>query len=62
MRRLLLRTKAGIRDAVLVATFSTQLGHTPAIAVALASRVLLVLADVGLAGVGAVLSRRRDNG
>lgn len=50
---------AGIRDAVLVATFGTQIGHTAAIAVALASRVLLVLADVGLAGLGAVLSRRR---
>lgn len=49
---------AGIRDAVLVATFSTQIGHTPAIAVALASRVLLVLADVGLAGGGALLSRQ----
>ncbi|MGI8666733.1 MAG: UPF0104 family protein, partial [Jatrophihabitans sp.] len=50
---------AGIRDAVLVATFSNQIGHTPAIAVALASRVLLVLADVGLAGAGVLLSRRR---
>jgi uncharacterized membrane protein YbhN (UPF0104 family) len=49
---------AGIRDAVLVATFGTQIGHTPAIAVALASRVLLVLADVGLAGAGTLLSRQ----
>jgi glycosyltransferase 2 family protein len=49
---------AGIRDGVLIATFATEIGHTAAIAVALASRVLLVLADVGLAGLGAVLGRR----
>jgi hypothetical protein len=49
---------AGIRDGVLIATFAAQIGHTAAIAVALASRVLLVLADVGLAGLGALLVRR----
>lgn len=45
---------AGIRDAVLVATFAPQIGSAPALAVALASRVLLLLADVVLAALGAV--------
>jgi hypothetical protein len=49
---------AGIRDGVLIATFGAQIGHTPAIAVALASRVLLVLADVALAGLGGWFGRR----
>jgi uncharacterized membrane protein YbhN (UPF0104 family) len=49
---------AGIRDGVLIATFAVQIGHTAAIAVALASRVLLVLADVALAGLGAWFGRR----
>lgn len=44
---------AGVRDAVLVATFAPQLGTGPALAVALASRVLLLVADVLLALAGA---------
>jgi uncharacterized membrane protein YbhN (UPF0104 family) len=46
---------AGVREAVLVATFAPQIGTAEALAVALASRVLLLLADVVLAGVGAVV-------
>lgn len=48
---------AGIRDAVLVATFTPQIGATNALAVALASRVLLVVADVVLAAAGAIAAR-----
>lgn len=44
---------AGVRDAVLVATFAPQIGSAPALAVALASRVVLILVDVALAGIGA---------
>jgi glycosyltransferase 2 family protein len=51
---------AGVRDAVLVATFAPLIGTTAAFAVALASRVLLLVADVVLALAGAVaLGRRR---
>lgn len=46
---------AGIREAVLVATLAPQIGAAPALAVALASRVLLVLADVVLACLGVVI-------
>lgn len=49
----------GIRDAVLVATFTPEIGATKALAVALASRVLLILSDVVLAGIGAVVRSRR---
>ena len=45
---------AGVREAVLVATFAPQIGTAPALAVALASRVILVLADVLLACLGIV--------
>jgi glycosyltransferase 2 family protein len=45
---------AGIRDAVLVATFAPLVGSTSAFAVALASRLLLLLVDVVLALAGAV--------
>jgi uncharacterized membrane protein YbhN (UPF0104 family) len=45
---------AGVREAVLVATFAPQIGAAPALAVALASRVILVLADVLLACLGVV--------
>ncbi|UQX88182.1 flippase-like domain-containing protein [Jatrophihabitans telluris] len=48
---------AGIREAILVASLSSAAGHTQALAVALASRVELVLADVALAVLGAVLAR-----
>jgi glycosyltransferase 2 family protein len=50
---------AGVRDAVLVATLAPLIGTTSAFAVALASRVLLLLADVVLALAGAVAFRRR---
>lgn len=43
---------AGLREAVLVATFADTIGTTNALAVALASRVLLVVADVLLAVAG----------
>jgi MprA protease rhombosortase-interaction domain-containing protein len=50
---------AGVRDAVLVATFAPHIGAAPALAVALASRVLLVVADVLLALAGAAGFQRR---
>jgi glycosyltransferase 2 family protein len=45
---------AGVRDAVLVATFAPLIGSTSAFAVALASRLLLLMADVVLALAGAI--------
>lgn len=52
---------AGVREAVLVATFAPQIGAPEALVVALASRVLLLLADVALAGVGAAVRSGRPN-
>ncbi|MCW2524312.1 MAG: hypothetical protein JWO63_2647 [Frankiales bacterium] len=49
---------AGVREAVLVAALSPQLGSSDALAVALASRVLLVAADVFLAVASALLARK----
>jgi hypothetical protein len=49
---------AGVREAVLVGTLSSQIGTSGALAVALASRVLLVAADVFLAAVGLVFGKR----
>jgi glycosyltransferase 2 family protein len=49
----------GIRDAVLVATLTPGIGGTQALAAALASRVVLVAADLFLAGVGALIRPRR---
>ena len=49
---------AGVRDAVLVATLAPLIGAAPALAVALASRVLLVVADVLLALAGAAVFRK----
>jgi hypothetical protein len=49
---------AGVREAVLVLSFTPLVGTTPAVGVALASRVLLLLADVLLAAAGALLRRR----
>ncbi len=51
---------AGVREAVLVATFAPQIGGPEALAVALASRVLLLLADVVLAGIGAAVRSGRS--
>ncbi|HEY2044129.1 MAG TPA: lysylphosphatidylglycerol synthase domain-containing protein [Jatrophihabitans sp.] len=48
---------AGLREAVLVATFSPDIGAINALAVALASRVLLIVADVVLAAGGYAASR-----
>jgi hypothetical protein len=53
---------AGIRDAVLVATLAPLLGVPEALSVALASRVLLLLADVVLAAIGAALRPGRPSG
>jgi len=50
---------AGVRDAVIVAIFAPHIGTAPALAVALASRVLLLLADVVLALAGAAAFPRR---
>ena len=50
---------AGVRDAVIVAIFAPHIGTAPALAVALASRVLLLLADVLLALAGAAAFPRR---
>jgi uncharacterized membrane protein YbhN (UPF0104 family) len=54
---------AGVRDAVIVAIFAPHIGTAPALAVALASRVLLLLADVllALAGAAAFPRRRRPS-
>ncbi len=46
---------AGVREAVLVAVCAPVVGAGPALAVALAARVLLTLADVALAVVGGVV-------
>jgi uncharacterized membrane protein YbhN (UPF0104 family) len=46
---------AGVREAVLVATLAAQVGSSPALAVAVASRVLLLLADVALAALSLLL-------
>jgi hypothetical protein len=48
---------AGVREAVLVLTLGPFVGAGPALAVALASRVLLVVADVSLAGISVGLRR-----
>ncbi|MCW2539783.1 MAG: hypothetical protein JWN95_1508 [Frankiales bacterium] len=48
---------AGLREAVLVATFGPEIGTTNALAVAVASRVLLLVADVTLALAGALVGR-----
>ena len=52
---------AGIREAVIVATFSGLLPTSAALAVALASRALLVVADVTLAAGAGLLGRRRTD-
>ena len=49
----------GIRDAVLVAALAPGIGATDALAAALASRILLVVADVLLAGLAALARPRR---
>lgn len=46
---------AGVRDAVLVLTLTPSIGSTSALAAALASRVLLVVADLVLAAAGAAV-------
>ncbi len=51
---------AGVRDAVLTLTLTPTIGSTQALAVALASRVILVVADVLLAALGAALGRVRE--
>jgi uncharacterized membrane protein YbhN (UPF0104 family) len=48
---------AGVREAVIVATFNPIIGSSDALAVALASRVLLVVADVAVAAGGELLAR-----
>ncbi len=50
---------AGVRDAVLTLSLAPTIGYTRALAVALASRVILVVADVLLAALGAALGRVR---
>jgi len=50
----------GVREAVLVALLSGRIGAANAIVVAAASRLILVLADVALAGGATVLMRRRS--
>lgn len=52
----------GVRDAVLVAALAPQIGVPEALSVALASRVLLLLADVVLAATGAALRPGRRSG
>lgn len=48
---------AGVREGVLVLTYAPVVGAAEALTIALASRVLLLLADVALAGVGALAGR-----
>jgi glycosyltransferase 2 family protein len=48
---------AGVRDAILIATLGGTVGPAHALAVSLASRVLLVLVDLVLAGGGVILLR-----
>lgn len=48
---------AGVRDGVLALALAPSVGTAPALAVALASRVLLLLADVVLAAAGALWAR-----
>jgi len=48
----------GVRDSILVAAFAGIVGGGPALAVAVASRVLLLLADLALAGLGLLLTAR----
>lgn len=48
---------AGVREAVLVLTLGPFVGAAAALAVALASRVLLLIADVALAGISVGLRR-----
>jgi glycosyltransferase 2 family protein len=50
----------GVRDGVILAVLAPVVGRTPALAIALASRVMLVFADVVLAGVAAIGLRWRD--
>jgi len=50
---------AGIRDVALVAALSGRLGATDALAAALTSRVILVLADLALAGLGVGIRPQR---
>jgi hypothetical protein len=49
---------AGVREGVLILTLGPLIGTTPAVTVALASRVLLLIVDVALAGLGALAMRR----
>lgn len=49
---------AGIRETLLVITLGPLVGTAAALTVALASRVLLLIADVLLAGLGALVGRR----
>ena len=52
---------AGVRDTVLALTLAPLIGTTPAVTVALASRVLLVVADVALAGQAGLRQRAISN-
>jgi uncharacterized membrane protein YbhN (UPF0104 family) len=49
----------GVREAVVVALLSGRLGAADALVVAAASRLLLMLADLGLAGIATATMRRR---
>lgn len=53
---------AGIRDAVIVTFLGPQVGAANALAIALASRVVLVIADVVLAGLGLIVGRLSRSG
>jgi hypothetical protein len=46
----------GVRDSILVAAFAGMVGGGPALAVAVASRVLLLLSDLVLGGLGLLLT------
>jgi len=49
---------AGIREGLLALTLGPIIGVPEALTVALASRVLLLIADVLLAALGAIVGRR----
>ena len=52
----------GVREAVLVALLRGRLGVADALVLAAASRVVFVVADVALAGVGAAIAHRLADG
>jgi hypothetical protein len=53
---------AGVREAVLVLLLGSAIGRSQATVIAVLSRLLFLLADLGWAGVSAALPRRSSKG